>query len=133
MKVCFLLDEHLSPRLKTALLRLAPTADVLRVGDPSAPALGTLDPELLRYLEISQRMLVTANRASMPAHIGFRSDIFPSLRLLRPHPRIPLPRRAQLPGKGGVRISLPRPDHEVALPDLGHVGACILDRMPLPL
>jgi hypothetical protein len=34
MKVRFLLDEHLSPRLKTALLRLAPTADVLRVGDP---------------------------------------------------------------------------------------------------
>jgi len=69
MKVRFLLDEHLSPRLKTALLRLAPTADVVRVGDPGAPVLGTLDPEVLRYLEISQRMLVTANRASMPAHL----------------------------------------------------------------
>jgi hypothetical protein len=69
MKVRFLLDEHLSPRLKTALLRLAPTADVLRVGDPGAPALGTLDPELLRYLELSQRVLVTANRVSMPAHL----------------------------------------------------------------
>jgi hypothetical protein len=31
MKVRFLLDEQLSPRLKTALLRLAPTADILRV------------------------------------------------------------------------------------------------------
>jgi len=69
MKVRFLLDEHLSPRLKTALLRLAPAVDVLRVGDPGAPTLGTPDPELLRYLEISQHMLVTSNRASMPAHL----------------------------------------------------------------
>jgi len=70
MKVRFLLDEHLSPRLKMALLRLAPMADILRVGDPGAPALGTLDPDLLRYLELSQRVLVTANRVSMPAHLN---------------------------------------------------------------
>jgi hypothetical protein len=29
------------------------------VGDPDAPPLGTLDPELLRYLEVFQRLLVT--------------------------------------------------------------------------
>ena len=69
MKMRFLLDEQLSPRLKTALLRLAPTADIVRVGDPGAPALGTLDPELLRYLDRSRRALVTANRVSMPAHL----------------------------------------------------------------
>ncbi|HBY93858.1 MAG: DUF5615 family PIN-like protein [Ardenticatenaceae bacterium] len=69
MKVRFLLDENLSPRLKIALLRLAPTIDVVRVGDAGAPVLGTPDPELLRYLEIAQRMLVTSNRTSMPGHL----------------------------------------------------------------
>lgn len=69
MKVRFLLDENLSPRLKTALLRLAPTIDVTRVGDPGAPALGTPDPDVLGYLEIAQRILVTSNRASMPGHL----------------------------------------------------------------
>ncbi len=69
MKVNFLLDENRSPRLKTALLRLNPTIDVLRVGDPGAPPLGTPDPDLLRYLEVTQRVLVTSNRVSLPAHI----------------------------------------------------------------
>jgi len=41
MKVRFLLDENLSPRLKVALLRLNPVIDVVRVGEPGAPQLGT--------------------------------------------------------------------------------------------
>ncbi len=69
MKIRFLLDENLPLRLKTALIRLEPTIDVLRVGDPNAPGLGTLDPELLLFLAATQRMLVTNNRVSMPAHI----------------------------------------------------------------
>ncbi len=69
MKVRFLLDESEAPRLKTALLRLNPAIDVLRVGDPGAPALGTPDPDMLRYLELAQRMLITSNRTSMPAHL----------------------------------------------------------------
>jgi len=69
MKIRFLLDECESPRLKTALLRFNPAIDVLRVGDPGAPHLETLDPEILRYLEVAQRLLVTSNRASMPAHL----------------------------------------------------------------
>lgn len=56
MKVRFLLDENLPPRLKVAILRFNPAIDVLRVGDPNAPPLGTLDPELLRYLELSQQL-----------------------------------------------------------------------------
>ncbi len=43
MKVRFLLDENLSPRLKPALLRLESTIDVLRVGDPDAPPMWTTD------------------------------------------------------------------------------------------
>jgi len=69
MKVRFLLDESESPRLKAALLRFNPAIDVLRIGDPGAPSLGTPDPEVLRYLELSRRMLVTSNRTTMPAHI----------------------------------------------------------------
>ncbi|MCG9891318.1 MAG: DUF5615 family PIN-like protein [Thermosynechococcaceae cyanobacterium MS004] len=69
MKVKFLLDENLPPRLKTALLRLNPQIDVLRVGEPSAPPNETLDPEILIYLEASQRLLVTDNRSSMPGHL----------------------------------------------------------------
>jgi Domain of unknown function (DUF5615) len=69
MKIRFLLDENLSPKLKLAVLRLNPAIDILRVGDSEAPPLGTLDPELLSYLELSQRLLVTDNRKSMPGHL----------------------------------------------------------------
>ena len=69
MKVCFLLDENLPPRLKAALRRYDPAIDVLRVGDEGAPPLGTLDPDILRYLENHQRLLVTDNRSTIPSHI----------------------------------------------------------------
>ncbi len=69
MKVRFLLDENLSPRLKLAVFRLNPELDILRVGDSGAPALGTLDPKILIYLERSQRILLTDNRKSMPEHL----------------------------------------------------------------
>lgn len=69
MKVRFLLDENLPPRLKVAILRFNSAIDVLRVGDPDTLPLGTLDPELLRYLELSQRLLITNNRTSMPQHL----------------------------------------------------------------
>lgn len=70
MKIRFLLDENLSPKLKVALLRFDSAVDVLRVGDPEMPALGTADPEILRYLELTQRLLVTDNRKSMPGHLA---------------------------------------------------------------
>jgi len=54
VKVRFLLDENLSPRLKVAVLRFNPAIDILRVGELDAPPLGTLDPDILRYLELSQ-------------------------------------------------------------------------------
>ena len=69
MKVRFLLDENLSGRLKLALLRLEPDIDIVRVGEPHAPASGTLDPDILVYVEATQRLLVTDNRRSMPAHL----------------------------------------------------------------
>ena len=69
VKVRFLLDEHIPPTLKAALLRREPTLDVLCIGDPGAPSLGTPDPEILRFLENTQRALVTRNRRSMWQHL----------------------------------------------------------------
>ncbi|MDB9459580.1 hypothetical protein [Dolichospermum circinale] len=42
MKIRFLLDENLSPKIKFAVLRLNRAIDIVRVGDPDAPPLGTL-------------------------------------------------------------------------------------------
>lgn len=69
MKVRFLLDENLSKQIKAAVLRLNPTVDILCVGEQGAPPFGTLDPDILRYLESAQRLLVTDNRKSMPRHL----------------------------------------------------------------
>ncbi len=69
MKVKFLLDENLTPRLKTAVLRLNPAIDILRIGDPGTLSFGSLDPEVLVFLERSQRLLITDNRVSMPGHL----------------------------------------------------------------
>jgi hypothetical protein len=70
MKIKFLLDENLSPRLKIAVLRLNPAIDILRIGDPTTSPLGTLDPDVLQYLGFSQRLLITDNRTSMPEHLA---------------------------------------------------------------
>ena len=70
MKVRFLLDENLSPRLKLALVRLNPTIDVLRVGDAAVPPLETSDLDLLRYLHQAQRLFISRNRKSMPGHLN---------------------------------------------------------------
>ncbi len=70
MSVRFLLDENISPRVRVAIQRHYPHIDVLRVGDEGTPPLESLDPEILQYLEQSQRLLVTKNRASMPGHVS---------------------------------------------------------------
>jgi hypothetical protein len=96
VKVRFLLDENLSPRLKVALLRMNPVIDVVRVGELEAPSLGTLDPEILNYLDLSQRLLVTANRASMPDHLANHWEAGKHIwGVLLIRPRTPLGRLAQ--------------------------------------
>ena len=64
----FLLDEHLPLRLALAIQHRNPLIDVLRIGDPGAPALATPDPLILDYLSTSQRALITRNRRSMLRH-----------------------------------------------------------------
>ncbi len=69
MKVRFLLDENLAPRLAAAVRRLNPEIDILRVGDDGAPPLAIPDPSILLYLADHQRLFVTDNRSTMPAHL----------------------------------------------------------------
>ncbi|MGK7944941.1 MAG: hypothetical protein AB4058_10785 [Microcystaceae cyanobacterium] len=69
MKPKFILDENLSKKIKFAVLNINKNINIVCVGDPDTPSLGTLDPEILDYLEVSQRILVTDNRKSMPKHL----------------------------------------------------------------
>lgn len=65
----YLLDENVDPSLRSGLHRQYPEMVVWRVGDPGVPPHGTLDPEILRWCEVHQAILVTNNRASMPVHL----------------------------------------------------------------
>jgi hypothetical protein len=67
--VCFLLDEHVPPFIQTQLAQLAPDLHVYTIDDGSAPARGTLDPDILIWIETHGCILVTNNRASMPGHL----------------------------------------------------------------
>jgi len=69
MRIAFLFDENMTPRFRTTLYRYYPEIDTQQIGEERAPALGTPDMEILRYLERSRRVLVTDNRKSMPAHL----------------------------------------------------------------
>jgi hypothetical protein len=69
MMVRFLLDEHVHPGMVAMCRRAVPVIDIVHVGDPSAPPLGTLDPELLLYCESEHRMLLTRDYSTMPGHI----------------------------------------------------------------
>lgn len=65
----FLLDEHINRGVIRGLLLREPMADIMRVGMRGAPALSTLDPDLLCWIEEHDYLLVTNNRASMPIHL----------------------------------------------------------------
>ncbi|MCK4765697.1 MAG: DUF5615 family PIN-like protein [Candidatus Aminicenantes bacterium] len=66
----YLLDENVTPVLRTELLRLETRIVVWKVGDPGAPAWGTDDPAILRWCEENFFLLVTNNRKSMPQHLA---------------------------------------------------------------
>ena len=70
MKPRFLLDEHVDQAIQRQLLRLDPQIDILTVGGFDAPPQGTLDPDILIWIEERDYILVTANRSSMPVHLG---------------------------------------------------------------
>jgi hypothetical protein len=68
-EIKYLLDEHINPRLRKALKRLAPDIVVWRIGDPITPLLSTPDQEILLWCEERGFSLVTNNRESMPVHL----------------------------------------------------------------
>jgi hypothetical protein len=84
----YLLDEHIDPRLRRALIRLSPGIIVWRVGDPGTPALQTTDPDILSWCEKNTFSLITNNRASMPVHLRDHLAAgrhVPGIFILNPH------------------------------------------------
>lgn len=71
----YLLDEHISPMYRAQLIRAEPGLDVWIIGDPGAPAYGTLDPGILVWCETHHFVLVTNNRRSMPRHLKDHFDL----------------------------------------------------------
>ncbi len=69
MRVRFLLDENVPPLLARGMHRRERAIDVICVGSAGAPAHGTHDPDLLRFLEQDGRALVTFNRRMMNTHL----------------------------------------------------------------
>jgi hypothetical protein len=70
MRPRFLLDEHVNHAVQRQLRRLSMEIDVLAIGEGNAPAKGTLDPELLLWLEANEYILVTENRSTIPVHLA---------------------------------------------------------------
>jgi hypothetical protein len=69
-RIKFLLDEHVHPGIAEGLRKRLGEVIVWRVGDPTAPPLGTPDPDILLWCEAHRFVLVTNNRASMPTHLA---------------------------------------------------------------
>lgn len=96
MALCFVLDEHLRGPLWRAIQWHNSSGiyplDVVRVGDPADLPLGTNDPALLLWAEREQRILVTHDSDTMPAHLtdhlaaGRHS---PGVFMIRPHSTLP--------------------------------------------
>jgi hypothetical protein len=65
----YLLDENTPHAIRDQLLRREPEMSILVIGDEKAPALGTLDPEILEWQEQNGYLLVSRNRRTMPRHL----------------------------------------------------------------
>ena len=65
----FLVDENLPPVIAVQVRQHEPRIQATAVGQPGAPIRGTADPQLLRWIEENDCLLVTNNRASMPGHL----------------------------------------------------------------
>jgi hypothetical protein len=65
----YLLDEDTPHTIRDQLLRREPAMEILAVGDEAAPALGTSDAELLRWIEREGFILISRNRRTIPQHL----------------------------------------------------------------
>jgi hypothetical protein len=66
----FLFDEHIPHPLYLALRQREPFIEILCVGEPGAPPLRTLDPDLLVATDSLGRVLVSFDRKTMPGHLA---------------------------------------------------------------
>jgi hypothetical protein len=96
MMLRYVLDEHLRGPLWRAIqwhnsLGVYPL-DVVRVGDASDLPLGSDDPALLLWAEREQRILVTHDADTMPAHLADHLAAgrhSPGVFMIRPHSILP--------------------------------------------
>jgi hypothetical protein len=66
----YLLDGHVLLALARGLEQRAREPTVRRLGDPEVPALHAPDPEVLRWCERHDFVLITKDRHSMPQHLA---------------------------------------------------------------
>lgn len=73
MPLTYLIDENLRGDLADSLLLAAQAAgftlDLVQVGDPEGPALGTPDPDLLRWCQLHHRTLISRDFRTLPQHL----------------------------------------------------------------
>ena len=67
-RICYLIDEDTPHAIRDQLLRHNSQIEVLAVGDPVAPPFGTLDPDILRWIEQQGTILISRNRRTLPRH-----------------------------------------------------------------
>ena len=65
----YLIDENLSPAYRAQLFDREPLLEVLRVGDEGAPARSTQDPEILKWCEQNNFILLTKDPNTIPKHL----------------------------------------------------------------
>lgn len=68
-QIRYLLDENVNSLFRTELLKREPALVIWRVGSPGAPPIEASDPDILRWCEENDFILVTNNRKSMPRHL----------------------------------------------------------------
>ena len=66
----YLIDENLSPAYREQLRYHEPSLTVLRVGDEGAPPRSTQDPEILKWCEQNNFILVTKDPNTIPKHFS---------------------------------------------------------------
>lgn len=74
MPLRFLVDENLRGPFWNALQRATLLSglplDVVCVGETDCPALGTGDADILLWTESQNRLLITRDKSTMPAHLA---------------------------------------------------------------
>ena len=102
MKPRFLLDENVNRAVERQLQRLDREIEVLGIGDEGAPAAGSADPYILKWIEQNKYILVTENRSSLPKHLTEHFSSGRHIPGLSKYARIP-------PSSAGGMNGLPAP------------------------